>query len=477
MAASTNAPRRPCGSWRLEEADANPGDAVIDARAMSALAVLLLYALLCAAVWRAHLGRIRAARHQASSLAAPAGVSPVLVLHASQTGTAEHTAWSTAQALHTAGVPVRLASLGEVDRTALRSASRALIVVSTCGEGDPPDAAASFVRQVMGGVDQQDLTGLHVGLLAFGDRSYLRFCGFARELDAWLLRQGAARLFPRIEVDKGDPQALQHWRHQLGHLAGTRDLLDWEPRRFDRWQLSARRHLNPGGIGGALFHVELVPAGGQPLPHWEAGDLAQLRLPDEPGRPREYSIASLPADGCVLLLVRQSGRASRWLTETLAIGASVELRLQAHPSFRITPNETRPLILIGNGTGLAGLLGHLKARAGVAFPPPVWLVHGERQAAHDTHCAAEIDTWQRAGWLRHVDRVFSRDQAERRHVQHLLSAEGRRLRTWVDDGAAIYVCGSLEGMARGVEDTLVAVLGEDTLALLDAQRRYRRDVY
>ena len=39
------------------------------------------------------------------------------------------------------------------------------------------------------------------------------------------------------------------------------------------------------------------------------------------------------------------------------------LRLRAHSGFRIADNVQRPLILIGNGTGLAGLRAHLQASA------------------------------------------------------------------------------------------------------------------
>lgn len=452
----------------------------------AALLTLLLYAALCAAVaWRHRRGQQAARRRGEALLATSADLAPVLVLHASQTGESEALAWQTARTLSTAGVPVRLAALGEVTRADLRQAQRALIIASTYGEGDAPDSAAPFAGSAMGAADvADDLAGLQYGLLALGDSTYVNYCGFGRALDAWLCRQGAQPLFERIDVDKGDPGALLRWQHGLSHLAGTADLPAWQEQPFEPWQLLERRLLNPGSQGEPLFHLELAPAGGAPLPAWEAGDLVQLRVPAEPQRPREYSIASLPADGRLHLLVRQArrpdgsaGAASGWLTDTAAVGGTVDLRWRAHPGFRLAANGERPLVLVGNGTGYAGLRAHLKTRAALPFPAPVWLVHGERQAAHDTHYVDELDHWQRAGWLRHVDRVFSRDQPERRHVQHLLAEQAPRLREWVADGAAVFVCGSLEGMARGVDEVLAETLGRDGLAELQAQGRYRRDVY
>jgi sulfite reductase (NADPH) flavoprotein alpha-component len=66
---------------------------------------------------------------------------------------------------------------------------------------------------------------------------------------------------------------------------------------------------------------------------------------------------------------------------------------------------------------------------------------------------------------------------QRGYVQDVLAAEAARLREWVEAGAAIYVCGSLTGMAAGVEQALTVVLGTDVVQALRASGRYRRDVY
>lgn len=462
-------------------------------RWIAAATLLALYMLLCAAVWWRQRRRLRAQARQAQALLHSAdGTVPLLVLHASQTGQAEELALQTAQALHLAGRPVRLAALGELDRAQLTQARQALLLVSTAGEGDAPDSAVAFARHLMGQTEGQDLTQLQFGLLALGDRSYAQFCGFGRALDAWLQQQGAQPLFPRIEMDRGDPQALAQWRQQLAHLAGTADLPDWQAPEFQPWQLSVQRCLNPGSEAAALFHLELQPLPGQAWPDWQAGDLIQL-LPqasaDEPEpRAREYTLASLPAEGRLQLLVRQTrrpdgqwGLASGQLTRHLRPGDQVALRVRAHASFRIGDNASRPLILIGNGSGLAGLLAHLKARAAQAQSgsaiAPAWLIFGERQAAHDSHYREEISLWQQQGWLHHVDRVFSRDGHALRHVQQQLQREQQRLREWVAEGAAIYVCGSLQGMAAAVDGVLREALGESQLEALIDQGRYRRDVY
>ncbi|RYG63034.1 oxidoreductase, partial [bacterium] len=92
-------------------------------------------------------------------------------------------------------------------------------------------------------------------------------------------------------------------------------------------------------------------------------------------------------------------------------------------------------------------------------------------------CRDELQGWLAAGGLARLDLAFSRDQPTARYVQHLVREHAMALRNWVDEGAAIYVCGSLQGMAGGVHEALIEVLGAEQLDALTAEGRYRRDVY
>jgi sulfite reductase (NADPH) flavoprotein alpha-component len=483
-------------------------------RWLGSAALLLAYATLCGVVWRQERQRAAARQRDRADLlpaAVVTGTTTWTVAYASQTGSAEQIALRTAQTLHAAGLAVRLCSLDELDAAALAQVEHLLLVVSTYGEGDPPDNAARFSRQLLQPAtglpaDQtqrhrlQHLKNLRYGVLALGDRGYARFCGFGRTLDAWLQDSGARPLFERIEVDQLDPTALQAWHEQLCDAADLGDapggsavpvLIHAAP--FADWRLAERRQLNPGSLGEPVYHLELEPIGA-PLPDWQAGDLAQVRPPDVgtgdggtgDARPRDYSIASVPADGRLHLLVRLQrrtdgtpGRVSGWLGLSAAIGERVALRLREHRAFRAGSNAARPLILIGNGTGMAGLRSHLKARASAPATKraPCWLIYGERQAAHDFHHQADLVAWQAAGVLARIDAVFSRDQAERRYVQHRVHEAAQDVRDWIDRGAAIYVCGSLHGMAAGVDQALRNALGDNAVDELARAGRYRRDVY
>lgn len=467
--------------------------------------------------------RRQADRRQAAVLASGAG-EPVLVAFASQTGLAEELALATARALTAGGAPVTLRDLSTVTAADLSAAGRALFVVSTTGEGDAPDTARAFIRDVMSAAP--DLSALRYGVLALGDTEYANFCAFGRGLDVWLAQRGAASLFDRIEVDDGDEAALRHWQAHLGGLTGQTDAPDWSLPAYGDWKLAERRLLNPDSPGGEAWHIRLEPT--DRAVTWQAGDIIEIgprndpaevaaliarldlpatmaealstrRLPHDPETlvglsgdallerltalpHREYSIASLPADGGVELIVRLASRAdgkpglgSGWLCRFAPEGATIDARVRVNRSFHAPDGDT-PMILIGAGTGLAGLRAHLKARA-AAGRGRNWLLFGERTSAHDALHAEELSGWLRTGVLERLDLVFSRDQAERLYVQHRLLEAADDVRAWVAAGACLMVCGSLEGMSREVHAVLVETLGAETLERLTDQGRYRRDVY
>lgn len=435
-----------------------------------ALALSGAYLAMCFGIWRHRLARTRA----------PGGAADWLVVHASQTGSAEFLAERTAATLALGGLDARAVCMSTVDAAQLATASRVLFICSTYGEGDAPDTAARFASHTMG--QSLDLSRLHYGVLALGDATYTQYCGFGRALDDWLRERGATPLFDRIDVDRGAPEALAAWQHQLSHLAGTSDAPDWEAPAYGEWRIASRIHLNPGSAGAPLYRVSLMPRDGA-LPNWEAGDLAQVSAPLDPDHPREYSIASVPGEGRLGLLVRLQtrddgtpGAASGWLCVGADLNDTIRLRVRAHARFRLGSNAGRPMIAIGNGSGLAGLRSLIKARID-AGTYRNWLLFGERNAAHDFLFREELESWRDGGMLARLDLAFSRDGGQARYVQHLVEAHGDELRRWVADGAAIYVCGSLQGMAGGVHDALVSVLGPEVVEALTSDGRYRRDVY
>lgn len=491
------------------------------------------------------------AREQALRQAAAAADAsePILVAWASQTGQAQQLAEQTAAFLEQRGQLVRLCALNALDAPALRHTRRALFVASTYGEGDAPDSASVFFSQIMRqplvgeGSDAAcaPLRQLRFGTLALGDAQYAQFCGFARALDAWLQAQGAQSWFERIEVNTPAPEgapdslgsALAQWQqHIVQWVLGAHDeqpsastsakTAQWHVRGveagghdeavfglkaeadFSVWRITRRERLNAGSQGQGVWLLDLLPADPQTALAWESGDLLEIHTEGDGGHPRSYSIANVPEHGCVQLLVRQAlrtdgtpGHTSTALCVGLPVqahtsagcsdAASLRARIKPHLAFRLGGNVQRPLILIGNGTGLAGLRSHLQARAlhmgDVTMPAPCWLLFGERQRHCDSLLHAELLALKERGVIERMDWAFSRDvdahgQPQRVYVQDCVRTAAQELRQWVHErDAAIYVCGSLKGMAAGVDEALREVLGTQAVDALLTQGRYRRDVY
>jgi len=434
----------------------------------------------------------------------------LLVVHASQTGNAERIARLSAAAFPGA----RVEALATLDLDKLRGVRRALFVVATYGEGHAPDRARRFEAQAMAA--PPDLGGLDYAVLALGDRQYPHFCAFGQRVDAWLHAGGGRRLFDRVELDAGDIDAERHWQQQLAAIAGSAIQPDWQRASYRPWRLTGREHVNPGSPGAPVYRVTLTPP---EAVTWETGAIAEVMpehdpariarwlahhgrsddtalaaklrdkvLPDDPAAPlrplahRDYSIASIAGSGAVELLVRQCaaadgglGLGSGWLTQVAPVGAAVQMRVRDNPGFAPAPPEV-PIVLIGNGTGIAGLMAHLRHRA-AGGGAPAWLLYGERSGAHDRPYAAELDALAETGVLARIDRAFSRDAGCGRYVQHLVADAADAVAEWAARGAAFYVCGSLAGMAGGVDAALRTILGDDVVETLAEEGRYRRDIY
>lgn len=471
------------------------------------------------------------ARQSLTAVSLDPNASPWLVIYASQTGVSEQLAWRTATSLQEARQPASVKALQHVTVDDLKSNGQILLVASTYGTGEAPDLAASFEKKIM--TQTLDLSHVRYAVLALGSQEYPEtFCSFGHRLDTWLKQNTAQALFPLIEVDNANAQAIQQWNQALAKSTKLELQAMTIEKTFDQWQLKQRTLLNPNSLGAPAFNIELQATHDV---QWQAGDIAEIQpansqerihafmqqhhiaphaivdttqqcieqmlwdrdltievepfanldhlleqLPRLPSR--EYSIASIPEQHVLRLVIRQQsdaqgqlGLGSGWLTAHAQVGEQIAMRIRTNESFHLI-SDNRPVILIGNGTGIAGLMSLLSARIRSDFTQN-WLIFGERQREHDFFYQSTVEAWQNTGMLKRLDLAFSRDQAEKVYVHHKLREQANELRTWVEQGAVIYVCGSIQGMATDVDQALQDILGEASIDQLKQEGRYRRDVY
>lgn len=394
--------------------------------------------------------------------------SDYLVIYASQTGQAEEIARDSVASLRAGGRDVQAVSTDKMTVAQLQAAKHILCVVSTTGEGDAPDEALRFEKTVMR--EAPDLSGRTLAVLALGDRKYDQFCAFGHRVFNWLVSCGAKAASPAIEVDDLDPAALKKWYNLLTGLGGQETV---HAETGMPWRLEARTRLNPLG-SHPLYHLSFT---GQALA-WQAGDLVEITTPH--GHRRDYSIASLPEEGRLDLYVREvrkangeCGDGSGLLIAGLEAGESLPLRLKSHKGFH-APEGDGPLLLIGAGSGLAGLRAHiLQANA---QKRPVWLIYGERHPQRDGALANTMQAWREEGRLARLDLAFSRpDEGPGQYVQAVVSAHAD-IPAWLGDTGTILCCGGRD-MGLAVEHALATALGQAWVDDAKVSGRYRRDLY
>jgi len=144
------------------------------------------------------------------------------VVYGSQTGNGRRIAERLGQAAEAAGLAVRVYAARDYPLRDLASERLLAVVVSTHGDGDPPDDARGFIEHLLGKRAPQ-LPQLKFSVLALGDSSYPKFCETGRQVDERLAALGAQRLLPRVDCDLDYERLAAPWLEQL--LREARDAL------------------------------------------------------------------------------------------------------------------------------------------------------------------------------------------------------------------------------------------------------------
>ena len=142
----------------------------------------------------------------------------VLILYGTVTGNAELLANKLSATLSHAGVTARVRDIAHCQPNVLTQSNCVLVVISTYGDGEPPDDAATFWETVVQG-NSLDLRGVRFSVLALGNTTYDHFCKCGRDFDAALERQGGIRIHPRVDCDVDYEAPAKHWLDGvLAHL-------------------------------------------------------------------------------------------------------------------------------------------------------------------------------------------------------------------------------------------------------------------
>lgn len=556
---------------------------------------------------------------QTNDLAAGAAPSPaktkeVTILYGSQTGNAQALAKKAGKTLEGKGYQVIVSSMSDFKTNNLKKVQNLLILVSTHGEGDPPDNALSF-HEYLHGRRAPQLDGLHYSVLSLGDSSYEFFCQTGKEFDSRLEELGGTRLYPRVDCDLDYDEPAVEWiegilnrlnaaegKSAQVEAATTLQVTETVYSRTNPYRAEVLENINLNGRGSnkETRHLELSLEGsglayepGDSLGIYPENDPVLVRqlldvLPWDPdvrvtvnkqgetltlkeAFTRHYEITVLTkkllekaaqlttSEGLLDLVASESkeklnsylygrylldlvqdfgawgssaqefvsilrkiparlysiasslaanpeevhltigavryeahererkGVCSTYCAERVKPGDSIAVYIQENDNFKLPEDPATPIIMVGPGTGAAPFRAFMQEREETGAQGKSWLFFGDQHFVTDFLYQTEWQKWLKEGVLTKMDVAFSRDRAEKVYVQHRMLENSVELFKWLEEGAAVYICGDEKNMAHDVHKTIVKIIetegsiaqeqAEAYLADMQKQKRYQRDVY
>ena len=310
-----------------------------------------------------------AARPGARPAAAAEPAARLTVVFGSQTGNAKRLAEQLARQAEAAGLGVRLLRADAYPLRELATEKLLYVVISTQGDGDPPDDARGFVEHLLG-KRAPALPGLKFAVLGLGDSSYPQFNATGRQIDERFAALGAQRLFARGEADLDLDTVATPWLSQAldaarEHLRTAAPLASVTPLRpaaaVSPWsrekpfaaEVLANQRLTGRGSRKDVRHVELSLEGsgltylpGDALGVWPANPPALV----------ETVLAELRLDGGTRVgLDGQDHSLHDWFERHRELTRLSRPFLQAHAA-RAGSAELQRLLQPENSASLASLL-------------------------------------------------------------------------------------------------------------------------
>lgn len=511
----------------------------------------------------------------------------ITIAFGTETGNSKSVATGFAAKAKSKGIIPKLVSLEQYRLSDLSKEENFLAIISTHGDGEPPEAAKKFYEHIH--LNGFNIPKMKYGVLALGDSAYPLFCKAGEDVDNQFQKLGAHRIVPLKKCDVDYEEDAQFWfdqflssfddaapvqiqqpatikkstgkknydgvliskvvlngrgsSKQTFHLEITADELDYQPGdaigivpgnnhevvneiisliHADAKQtmvyknetlttyelLSTRLNISclPERVIKQYAEITDQPVSSKmislldllkehPMP--QPGKFIELIQILEPIAPRLYSISSSPTahEGEVHITVandkffykeeQRSGLCSDFLYRQ-PVDTMVKFYVHKNKQFRL-PAEDKDVIMIGPGTGVAPFRSFVAEREATGATGRNWLFFGDQHFTTDFLYQTEWQNWFSTGVLTNISLAFSRDQQEKKYVQHKISERAAEFFEWIDNGAHLYVCGSKEPMSADVEQTILKVISEkgqlsvgeasDYLDKLKEQGRYCKDVY
>lgn len=236
-------------------------------------------------------------------------VASITVLFGTETGNGREVARQAVEAAQAQGFQADVRDLAEVGRGDWKRFETILLVVSTHGEGEPPEPVRSAYN-LLHSPRAPKLSHLRYAVFALGDSSYEHFCKAGRDIDGRLAELGAAALIPRVDCDVDYEEAATAWIEaamgavaagktrpgftaSAGAHSGHSAIPGTSRRHLTRAPILENHLLTAKGSSKEVRHIELSLENGEL--DYEPGDVLHV-LPRNQAEYVEEVLSTLRAD-------------------------------------------------------------------------------------------------------------------------------------------------------------------------------------
>jgi len=136
------------------------------------------------------------------------------ILYGSETGHSHELAEKLAEKATNKNIAATVFNMYDYNTKKLIEEENIAIIVSTHGEGDPPDMAGDFHKFITG-KRAPKLEKLNFSVLALGDKSYKHFCKTGEDIDAAIRNLGAFRVTPLMKCDVDYEVSAEIWMNNV----------------------------------------------------------------------------------------------------------------------------------------------------------------------------------------------------------------------------------------------------------------------
>ncbi|MGB5102553.1 MAG: assimilatory sulfite reductase (NADPH) flavoprotein subunit [Steroidobacteraceae bacterium] len=300
--------------------------------------------------------------------ARPETSARLAIVYGSQTGNGKRIAERLGRAAESAGLTVRVYAAHDYPLKDLAKERLLSVVMSTHGDGDPPDDARGFIGHIAGKRAPR-LDNLAYTVLALGDSSYPRFCATGRQVDERLAALGAKRLVERVDCDVDFERLAVTWLDQV--VTRARDALGgpqfatvtplrptalaplYSRERPFAAPVLANQRITGRDASKDVRHLELSLEGSGL--HYQPGDALGV-WHDNPATAVEAVLSALGSDGAEQVSIDGRTRSLRdWLRFDREITRLTRPFLVEHAS-RAASEELRAVLVPGQEEGLRAIL-------------------------------------------------------------------------------------------------------------------------